>query len=273
MRTHLDHGTEVTNFGVHDPFSAPRSNRPNLARDILRQFGAHPMGCEIPVDRSERELRSIRDQLVAGAKLKGEVSRWLLGARQCDFFITVFAECHRAGHVLWPDGLTVARHPTIVRNVGRLPAGGRSGGSRPRRVDLSQTTVMLFSLHGMGVNISKNYFLQDIMDRVNEGFAAREPGVFGSTRPKQRGLISRPAGGRSRVAAKPGREPRAGRGERCRRRSLLYRRTRLGLHARDRTPIRLERLTFVTTFADASARECSTTIRADVTKIGSANAS
>jgi predicted AlkP superfamily phosphohydrolase/phosphomutase len=41
----------------------------------------------------------------------------------------------------------------------------------------------------MGVNDSKNYFLQDIMDRVNEGFAAREPGVFGSARPKQRGVI------------------------------------------------------------------------------------
>ena len=48
---------------------------------------------------------------------------------------------------------------------------------------------MLFSLHGMGVNDSKNYFLQDIMDRVNEGFAAREPGVFGSARPKQRGVV------------------------------------------------------------------------------------
>jgi predicted AlkP superfamily phosphohydrolase/phosphomutase len=48
---------------------------------------------------------------------------------------------------------------------------------------------MLFSLHGMGVNTSKNYFLQDIMDRVNLGFAAHEPELFGSIRPRQRGLI------------------------------------------------------------------------------------
>jgi hypothetical protein len=39
------------------------------------------------------------------------------------------------------------------------------------------------------VNDSKNYSLQDIMDRVNEGFAAREPNVFGSARPKQHGMI------------------------------------------------------------------------------------
>jgi predicted AlkP superfamily phosphohydrolase/phosphomutase len=56
-------------------------------------------------------------------------------------------------------------------------------------MDLSQTTVMLFALHGMGVNDSKNYFLQEIMDRVNLGFAAREPAAFGSMRPKQHGLI------------------------------------------------------------------------------------
>jgi predicted AlkP superfamily phosphohydrolase/phosphomutase len=189
IRTHLDSGTEVTNFGVHDPFSEPRSNQPNLARDILRQFGTHPMGCEIPVDRTERELRRIRDQLLAGAKLKGELSRWLLGARDCDFFITVFAECHRAGHVLWPDGLQSQASPPPSAELDVYRQVDQAVGVVLDAIDLSQTTVMLFSLHGMGVNDSKNYFLQDIMDRVNEGFAAREPGVFGSARPKQRGVI------------------------------------------------------------------------------------
>ena len=189
MRTHLDNGTEVTNFGVHDPFTEPRSNQRNLARDILRQFGTHPMGCEIPVDRTERELRRIRDQLLAGAKLKGELSRWLLGIRECDFFITVFAECHRAGHVLWPDGLQSQASPPPSAELDVYRQVDQAVGLVLDAIDLSQTTVMLFSLHGMGVNDSKNYFLQDIMDRVNEGFAAREPDVFGSTRPKQRGVI------------------------------------------------------------------------------------
>jgi len=189
MRTHLDNGIEVTNFGVHDPFSEPRSNQRSLARDILRQFGAHPMGCEIPVDRTERELRRIRDQLLAGAKLKGELSRWLLGARDCDFFITVFAECHRAGHVLWPDGLRSQASPPPSAELDVYRQVDRAVGVVLDAIDLSQTTVMLFSLHGMGANNSKNYFLPDIMDRVNDGFAAREPDVFGSARPKQRGMI------------------------------------------------------------------------------------
>lgn len=189
MRTHLDQGTEITNFGVHDPFSAPDSNQKEMLRDLKRRFGTHPMGCEIPVDRTERELRSIRDELIAGAKLKGEVSRWLLGAREADFFITVFAECHRAGHVLWPDGLPSQSSPPAAATLDVYRQVDQAIGVLLEAIDLSRTTVMLFSLHGMGVNDSKNYFLQEIMDRVNEGFAAREPGVFGSIRPKQRGMI------------------------------------------------------------------------------------
>jgi predicted AlkP superfamily phosphohydrolase/phosphomutase len=189
LRTHLQRGIEVTNFGVHDPFSKPESNQRNLARDILQRFGTHPMGYEIPVDKSERELRRIRDDLLAGAKLKGEVSRWLLGARECDFFITVFAECHRAGHVLWPEGLPSQALPPQAAALDVYREVDGAVGFVLDAIDLSQTTVMLFSLHGMGVNDSKNYFLQDIMDRVNVGFAVREPGVFGSNRPKQHGLI------------------------------------------------------------------------------------
>lgn len=189
LRTHLEQGMEITNFGVHDPFGPLQSNQRDLVRDVLHRFGTHPMGCEIPVDRTERELRSIRDQLVTGAKLKGEVSRWLLDARQCDFFITVFAESHRAGHVLWPEGLGSQAVPPPAAALDVYKQVDEGIGFILDALDLSQTTTMIFSLHGMGVNTSKNYFLQDIMDRVNVGFAAREPGLFGSTRPKQRGLI------------------------------------------------------------------------------------
>jgi predicted AlkP superfamily phosphohydrolase/phosphomutase len=189
MRTHLDQGLEVTNFGVHDPFGPPESNHGDLMRDVLQRFGTHPMGCEIPVDRTERELRNIRDDLLAGAKLKGQVSRWLLDARPCDVFITVFAECHRAGHILWPEGLPSQASPPPGAELDVYKEVDQAIGLVLDAIDVSQTTTMLFSLHGMGVNTSKNYFLQDIMDRVNLGFAAREPELFGSIRPRQRGLI------------------------------------------------------------------------------------
>jgi len=189
MRTHLHEGLEIINFGVHDPFGKTGTNQRDLTRDLRHRFGTHPMGCEIPVDHTESELRRIRDDLLAGSKLKGEVSRWLLGARQSDFFITVFAECHRAGHTLWPEGLPSQALPPPDAALEVYRKVDESIGLILDAIDLTQTTVMLFSLHGMGVNTSKNYFLQEIVDRVNLGFAAREPGVFGSMRPKQHGLI------------------------------------------------------------------------------------
>jgi predicted AlkP superfamily phosphohydrolase/phosphomutase len=189
LRRYLDQGIEVTNFACHDSLAEPESNQRGLARDIIQRFGTHPMGCEIPVDKSTRELRRIRDELVAGAKLKGEVSRWLLGARRCDFFITVFGECHRAGHILWPEGLRsqALPPPSAVLDVYR--AVDESVGLILDAIDLSETTVMIFSLHGMGANDSKNYFVQDLMDRVNLRFAEREPRLFGSKRPKQHSLL------------------------------------------------------------------------------------
>jgi predicted AlkP superfamily phosphohydrolase/phosphomutase len=189
LRRYLDAGIEVTNFGCHDSLAEVESNQRGLARDIVDRFGTHPMRCEIPVDRGVRELRRIRDDLVSGARLKGEVSRWLLDARQSDFFITVFGECHRAGHILWPDGLRSQTLPPADSVLDVYRAVDQSLGLMLDAIDLSETTVMLFSLHGMGANDSKNYFIQDFMDRANMGFAKREPRLFGSARPRQRSIV------------------------------------------------------------------------------------
>jgi predicted AlkP superfamily phosphohydrolase/phosphomutase len=189
LRRYLDAGIEVTNFGCHDSLAEVESNQRGLARDIVDRFGTHPMRCEIPVDRGVRELRRIRDDLVSGARLKGEVSRWLLDARRSDFFITVFGECHRAGHILWPDGLRSQTLPPADSVLDVYRAVDQSLGLMLDAIDLSETTVMLFSLHGMGANDSKNYFIQDLMDRVNVRFAEHEPQLFGSARPRQHSIV------------------------------------------------------------------------------------
>src|SRR5882757_1122749 len=198
LRRNLDTGIEVTNFGCHDSLAEVESNQRGLARDIIDRFGTHPMRCEIPVDKSARELRRIRDELVTGARLKGEVSRWLLDARRSDFFMTVFGECHRAGHILWPDGLHSQTSPPPDSVLDVYRSVDQSLRVILDAIHLSETRVMLFSLHGMGANDSKNYFVQDLMDRVNLGFAEREPQLFGSARPRQHGIVR---GLRERVPA------------------------------------------------------------------------
>jgi predicted AlkP superfamily phosphohydrolase/phosphomutase len=153
LPTRLEHGVEVINWGDHDLLGPYESNRPGLAREIRRRFGKPTMGHEVPVLKTRAQLERVRKDLVNSARRKGELSRWLLETTEWDFFLTVFGECHRGGHILWPEpvsGLTAVPpdgllevYQEVDQAVGHVLDG----------VDLSTTTVIVFSLHGMGVNL------------------------------------------------------------------------------------------------------------------------
>ena len=188
--THLKQGIEVSNWGVHNPFCPFATNRPGLARDIKRRFGKHPMGYEIPVKKPARELVGLCDRLVAGARIKGELSRWILGARSWDFFMTVLGEAHHGGHTLWPVEGPVgeAVPPNALREVYR--AVDDALGVILDALDLSDTTVMIFSPHGMGPNHSKDHLTQAMVDRVNLKFLKdHQNGAMASTPRGQHGLL------------------------------------------------------------------------------------
>lgn len=186
----LQQGMEVTDWAVHDRLSEFSARPVGLAAEIGRRFGTHPMKPEIPVRKSLRQLTRIRDETIASARRKGELARWLLGLRECDFFITVFGETHHAGHLFWPaSSAEKARHSadalldvhrTVDEAIGWLLEG----------VSLEDTTLIIFSAHGMGQNISQEHFTRKMMDRVNERF--RNP-ANSATRPQpapqQRGLM------------------------------------------------------------------------------------
>jgi predicted AlkP superfamily phosphohydrolase/phosphomutase len=181
--THLKQGIEVSNWGVHNPFCPFATNRPGMASDIKHRFGKHPMGYEIPVKKPARELIGLRDRLIAGARIKGELSRWVLGLRSWDLFLTVLGEAHHGGHTLWPVEGPVgdAVPPNALRAVYR--GVDDALGVVLDALDLSDTTVMIFAPHGMGPNHSKDYLTQAIVDEVNykflqehqEGAEARTP--------------------------------------------------------------------------------------------------
>ena len=99
----LKRGVEVTCWGSHDQLTPFGARPAGLAAELRRRFGRHPMGDEIPVEHTPRERERMRARLVEGARVKGELSRWLLESRDWDLFVTVFGECHRGGHLLWPE--------------------------------------------------------------------------------------------------------------------------------------------------------------------------
>ena len=184
----LPRGLEVTDWGTHDRLAEFSASSTDLAADIRRRFGRYPIGREIPVKKSWRQLARMREELIAGARRKGELARWMAGLQEWDFFVVVFAETHRAGHLLWPTpeaegvlhpgGALLSVYRAVDDAIGRLLEG----------VNLDETTLIVVAAHGMAPNASQEHFTRPIMDRVNRYF----PGMNGdapSNGPRQRSAM------------------------------------------------------------------------------------
>jgi len=125
------------------------------------------MGSEIPVRKSPGQLERIRRNLIAGAMLKSDLSRWMLAQADWDFFLTVFGETHRGGHILWPENGAEGPEDRLL-DVYR--AVDRSLGELLEALPYDVATIIVFALHGMGRNTSQEHFTPKVMDWVNSGF-------------------------------------------------------------------------------------------------------
>ena len=161
----LDRGLEIINWGSHDELGAFRTMPGLPGRRDPAAIRPPPMGSEIPVRKSAAELDTIRRNLVAGARRKSELTRWVLERGPWDFFLTVFGETHRGGHLLWPESESEGEDALL--DVYR--AVDRAVGEVFDALDQRFRTVMLFALHGMGRNTSQEHFMPKIMDRINAG--------------------------------------------------------------------------------------------------------
>ena len=173
----LREGIEILNWGSHDELGAFSCRPRALEADVRRRFGRHPMGSEIPVGKETVELLEIRDKLVRGARLKGALVRWLLDRAPWDFFIAVFGETHRGGHILWPEGPGSETIPSgALLDVYRAVDGAL--GEVLAAPALEGARVIVFALHGMRSNISQEHFVPAVMDLVNSRFLG-VPGAEG----------------------------------------------------------------------------------------------
>jgi predicted AlkP superfamily phosphohydrolase/phosphomutase len=164
-------GAEIINWGSHDELGPFHARPRHLSADIRRLFGRHPMGSEIPIRKSPGQLELIQRSLVAGVRLKSELSRWLLAQSDWDFYLTVFGETHRGGHLLWPEhGAENSGGSAWLLDVYR--AVDRAVGELLDALPHDVTTLIVFALHGMGRNTSQEHFMPKVIDRVNTRFMA-----------------------------------------------------------------------------------------------------
>jgi len=183
-------GVQVVEWGAHDGDFGAMSTRPaKLGAEIDALFGPHPAprGCD--GRRSADQFAQFRDKLVAGAALRGELTRHYLARERWDFFAQVWTESHCVGHQCWHlhepshplhDAEAAARIGDPVRDV--YVAIDAAIGRVLEAID-DETTVILFTGHGMAAKYDSQFFLDDILLRL--GYATPP-----TPQAKQSGLAS-----------------------------------------------------------------------------------
>jgi predicted AlkP superfamily phosphohydrolase/phosphomutase len=164
---------QVVEWGAHDGDIGRMSTRPaSLGREIDAMFGPHPAprGCD--GRRSTEQFAQFRDQLAAGAAVRGELTRHYLTRQDWDFFAQVWTESHCIGHQCWHfhepshplySAEAAARIGDPLRDI--YAAIDAALGNVLDAIG-DDTTVILFTGHGMAAKYDSQFFLDDILLRL-----------------------------------------------------------------------------------------------------------
>ncbi len=180
---------EVSEWGCHDRHFGLHSSPPELAGELEREHGLHPvLGIDGHAEREfapddyfarEDELRSAEEErrlaaaLLEGAEGKRRISLELLERSRPDLFISVFGESHAIGHQLWH-----AHDPGHPRHdPERARADGDPVAELYAQLDRAVadhveaagpgTTVVVLLSHGMSDHFDGTHMLHEVLRRID----------------------------------------------------------------------------------------------------------
>lgn len=188
----LDHSKspclEISNWSYQSSGAATASDPKTLA-EIKRRFGRRPIGKEVPIPKTHRHSRRIRDTMIDAMRRKTDATLWLMEKNDWRFFIVGYFEVHRAGHnLLVVDGDYGSQaDPDALLDV--YKAQDRELQRLLTRLDDGRTTIALLALHGMAANRAQDHFLDEILARLNAAWL-KERGTRAPSRRKP-GVIAR----------------------------------------------------------------------------------
>ena len=177
-------GVYLANWGAHATKTARASHPASLLKEIEQRFGPHPVGECDAVDANPKALAKLRDRILDGVRVRGELYRFLMAREKWDVFFAGFSETHCAGHHFWQflDSTHPNYDPTDrygLRDTMQLvyQAIDREIGAM---LEVHPgTRSLVFSGHGMGPIWHASWNLQEILDLLGYG---KRPGA----QPRQR---------------------------------------------------------------------------------------
>jgi predicted AlkP superfamily phosphohydrolase/phosphomutase len=161
-------GFQVTNWGAHATKTARASEPKTLIDEIDSRFGRHPVGDCDKFDAKPDSLRALRQRVLDGVRVHGEMFRSLMRENSWDLFFAGFSAPHCIGHHYW-HGVDPS-HPrhgedrdleNAMEEVYR--ALDREIGEMLSLVD-TNTRVLVVAGHGMGPIFHASWNLPQMLD-------------------------------------------------------------------------------------------------------------
>ncbi len=164
-------GQEISGWAIVDTLEPPASYPAQLFNRASRAFSRPSLDDKQTYVLSARERLRIRDDCIDTTNRVAELALELLSAEAWDLFLVCFSATHRAGHQLWD-----------LTNLGGDAAPAEDQGNQSLLKDVyvacddalgrlieaagDDVTTLVFSVHGMGANISRVSVLREMLDHV-----------------------------------------------------------------------------------------------------------
>jgi predicted AlkP superfamily phosphohydrolase/phosphomutase len=166
-------GIQILDWGSYERHYESHSLPREILTEVGERFGSYPFGYEMSRDApmSMRHFSRARAQLLAGARLKGSVIKWLMSDRSWDLLMAVFSETHPAGHYFWTFDANghgrsrpaCAQLATTIEDVYRAIDG--EIGKIIAGTD-ENTTLVVLSGQGMGPNNARWHLIPQVLSEL-----------------------------------------------------------------------------------------------------------
>ncbi|MDH3637662.1 MAG: alkaline phosphatase family protein [Gammaproteobacteria bacterium] len=186
-------GIQILDWGTHDPESKSVRISPADIEKVVRTN--YNRGDLVLCDRFARDPGGLKKTLLERVELKTEMIEHFLTRHHSDLFVAVFADSHCAGHQFWhlhdPDHPRhdARSHAMLGDALKDVYISLDQGIARilPHIDDDPDTTLIVFSSHGIGPHYDGTFMLNDIVTRL-QGGTARPRGIKTSLRRLWRAL-------------------------------------------------------------------------------------
>jgi predicted AlkP superfamily phosphohydrolase/phosphomutase len=160
----------LMNCDLLGPERALSSHPKSLLEEIHQEFGitANVIGDEVWGMQHLEDLLLLPDQLFQGTRTVTKIAQSLLCRKKWDLFMVNFMAPHRAGHKLWNHSSSweITRADKIKKALKDVYIECDAAVGRLASAVGEEVNLIVFSLHGMGPNISRSPILPEMLHHI-----------------------------------------------------------------------------------------------------------